>query len=299
MVRLPCECAILARELGLAEPPCERCVAERFFSYWRGGKGEPKVPAGCWVAHTVLTALECARMRARLEKAVRRIGLKWADVEKLAVLHDVGKLSGAYARYGFRGLRHNVLSAVVAYHACGGNTAIVRAAFLHHEAFHWRDLYRLGVYQHLSDSLSSEVKQLVGRGFRLRDGYVLALENLADLLNYMEMRSVRPVLAAIAKESFYQMEPSELERKLGRFRPVEMALYWILYLADNRAASARETSRAYWLDAIGRLPEEAKGPAELADRILGLRGRLAHISLTALPNLRGGEGREWSSPRSG
>ena len=95
------------------------------------------------------------------------------------------------------------------------------------------------------------------------------------------------------------MEPSELERKLGRFRPVEMALYWILYLADNRAASARETSRAYWLDAVGRLPEEARGPAELADLILGLRGLLAHISLTALPSSRGGGGRGWSSLRSG
>jgi len=282
-VKFPRECVILARELGLAEPPCERCVAEHFFSYWRGGKGEPKVPAGCWVAHTALTALECTRMRARLERAVQRIGLTWADVELLAVLHDVGKLSEAYARYGFRGLRHNVLSAVVAYRACGENIAIMRAAFLHHEAFHWGDLCRLGIYQHLLDSLSSDMKRLVGRGFRLRDEYVSALENLADLLDNMEVRSARPTLAAIAKEDFYQMEPSELERKLGRFRPAEIALYWVLYLADNRAASARETSRAYWLDAIRRLPEEAKGPAELADLILRRRRHLAHISLTALP----------------
>jgi len=297
-VRPPRECIILARELGLAEPPCERCVAERFFSYWRRREGEPRVPAGCWVAHTALTALECTRMRARLEKAVRRMGLTWADVEKLAVLHDVGKLSEAYG-YGFRRLMHNVLSAVVAYRACERNIAIVRAVFLHHEAFHWRDLYRLGVYQHLSDSLSSEMKRLVGKGFRLRDGYVLALENLADLLDYMEMESVRPVLAAIAEEGFYQMESSELERKLGRFRPMEMTLYWILYFADNRAASARETSKAYWLDAVRRLPEEAKRPAELADRILELRGRLAYISLTILPNLRGGEESSRPSPCSG
>jgi len=299
LVRPPRECVILARELGLAELPCERCVAEHFFSYWRGRKGELKVPAGCWVAHTALTALECARMRARLEKVVRRMGLTWADVEKLAVLHDVGKLSEAYARYGFRGLRHNVLSAVVAYRACGRNITITRAAFLHHEATHWRDLYRLGVYQHLTDSLSSSMRRLVGRGFRLRDGYVLALEGLANLVDHMGARGARPVLAFLANEDFYQMNPSELERKLGRLTWRSMALYWILYLADNRAASARETSRAYWLDAVRRLPEEARGPAELADLILGLRGRLAHISLTALPSSRGGGGRGWSSPRSG
>ena len=298
MVRLPRECVILARELGLAEPPCERCVAEHFFSYWRGGKGEPKVPAGCWVAHTALTALECARMRARLERALRRVGLKWADVELLAVLHDIGKLSEAYARYGFRGLRHNVLSAVVAYRACGGNMTIMRAAFLHHEASHWRDLYWLKV-PHIRDTIFSDMVRLVVRGFKLRDGYVLALEELAGLLDRMGVEGTRPVLAIIADEDFYQMSQDELDRKLGRFRPVEIALYWILYLADNRAASARETSEAYWLDAVRRLPEEAREPAELADLILRLRGRLVHISLTALPGLRGGGEGPCPSPRSG
>ena len=62
-------------------------------------------------------------------------------------------------------------------------------------------------------------------------------------------------------------------------------LYWILYMADNRAASARETSKAYWLDALKEFEKVSSEPVNLSDKILKSEFR-ADIMLTAL--MRGG-----------
>jgi len=282
---VPRECAVLVHELCLREPPCETCIAPEFFSFWRPIDEGKRRPAGCWIAHTALTALECARLRPRLERALRRLGMSWSAVEMLAVLHDVGKLSEPYGRRSMPG--HNVLSMVVASSVCGPSSPISQAVFLHHEAMHWRDIYRIGLHQHIT--IPPLTKRIINRGFRLRHGYIGALERLNAFLDIMGVEGAGETIEGVMARASYRMAPQEAEFYIRYFSPKAMSLYWVLFLADNRAASARETSEAYWLDVVRRAFEEARSPAELSDILLRRAGRLTHISLTALfkPGERG------------
>jgi len=153
---------------------------------------------------------------------------------------------------------------------------------------HWRDLRRTGLYQHIADSLRPWTRALISRGFRLRDGYVGALERLLKFIGILGMEGAQRAVEAVMAEAAYRMDHRELDFLIRRFPPRAIALYWALFLADNRAASARETSKAYWLDVVREPLEKAGNPAGLADSILKRSGRMAHIALTALPRLGGG-----------
>ena len=286
----PPECMVLTQELCLKKPPCETCVAREFFSFWRSGQ-----PKGCWVAHTALTALESLRMKPRLARALLRLGVSWTDVEKLTVLHDTGKLTKYYGR-GWAG--HNVFSMVIAAITCGRRSPVAQAVFLHHEAMHWGEIYRMRYPTvSLADTIRRWQREAAVKGFRLREGHEKAVEQLRIFLDIMGINSVTDLLEVVKNTLFFKLGrmPDDI---VSRLDTRATALYWVLYLADNRAASARDGPESYWLYKAREMVSEHRDPSKLAEGLLKNHPR-SDIALTALPDLRGGEGRPCPSPRSG
>ena len=275
MVRIP-ECEVLVRELGFGKPPCGACVADRFFSFWHRRKYDKKRPAGCWVAHAALTLLECLRLRPRLEGALRRLKIPWSDIEVLAILHDAGKLTECYAK-GIPG--HSVFSMVIVANICGYRSRLARAAFLHHEAFHWARVAKRGL-EHIADAISSNQSKIASNGFNLRKGHDEAVECLKALLHSAGLRQMDDILDELSSRRKYSLncKPDEL---ISYIDAKDIAMYWILYLADNRAASARDGPKGYWLYRIREIMSSHQDPLDLTDKLLNEYPR-PNIALTAL-----------------
>jgi len=275
-VNRPKECEVLADVLKVDSPPCEDiCVAGRFPSYRKDRR-----PEGCWAAHTALTAIECLRLKPRLMRALERMKVGWELVEEASVLHDMGKLSEAYVKG--RHVQHNVFSSVMALSICE-NRVVPTSILLHHEAMHWRNLYRrpLSTLQRLQGTI--DVRSLV-RGFNLHERWRDAIMALRATLEMIEMEHVNSTLDILLKsDGRYKADPSWISRclKWGAHLRKAITLYWVLYLADNRAASARDGLEAYWLRSLRSLSRYSDYPSQLANMIL--RGvKRPDISLTAI-----------------
>ena len=273
-VERPNECKVLTEILKF-RPPCEdTCVVARFPSHR---------PHGCWVAHTALTAIECMNMAPRLRRALERSGISWGLVEEASVLHDVGKLSEAYVNG--RRVQHNVLSATVALSICE-DLVVPTSILLHHEALHWRELYRkpLSFFQRIRMTLYIDP-----RGFRLHERYREAVRPLKAILDSFGMEAAVSTLDRALSKREYGVERGGVRRRnvvneclrwSSHFRR-GLTLYWVLYLADNRAASARDGPDAYWLRSLRSLSELSRDPSRLADAILK-SARRPDITLTAI-----------------
>lgn len=279
----PNECRVLAVMLKSRIPPCkDTCVAGRFPSY---KDKQTKRAMGCWVAHTALTAIECLRLKPRLERALDRKGIPWERVEEASILHDVGKLSEAYVSGSY--VQHNVLSAVVALSLCE-DRVVPTAILLHHEAMHWKDLYRTPLSTTLRRLQEKIDMRPIVRGFSLHEGWMDAVKAVKTVLEELEIESAVSALKRILRNRKHRVAPGDINRCLrwGDHLRKALILYWILYLADNRAASARDGLRAYWLNSIMCLSEEElENPSRLADAILR-RVKRPDVSLTAISEPR-------------
>jgi len=270
----PPECSILVRELNLEGPLCQKCISKYFFSFWHDDH-----PKGCWIAHTALTALECLRLRPRLEKPLRRLKIAWDEVEALAVLHDTGKLTEFYAdrRKRWRRVGHNVFSMAIAANTYGRTYRVARAAFLHHEAFHWSEVIKRGL-EHIGNTIKNWHRTAIIRGFRLRDGYEEAVEYLGEFLNALGIRELDWILDELMRRRIYDLRGRMPDELISYIDAKDIALYWVLYLADNRAASARDGPEGYWRYRLLDIVSECRDPAELTERLLKAK---LHIALTA------------------
>ena len=278
-VNRPKECEVLADVLKVDSPPCEDiCVAGRFPSYRKDRR-----PEGCWAAHTTLTAIEYLRLKRRLKRALEGRGIKWELVEEASILHDVGKLSEAYVTG--RNVQHNVLSFVVALSICE-DRVVPTSILLHHEAMHWRDLYRqpFSALQRLQRTIDM---RRITRGFSLHENWRDAVMAVKRMLEILEMKHASSILDILLKNRKYRANSNQINRCLRWNRHLSKALilYWILYLIDNRAASARDGLEAYWLRSLDGLCEYSRKPSLLADMILRSIKR-ADVSLTAIPEPR-------------
>jgi len=234
-------------------------------------------------------------MKPRLARALLRLDISWADVEKLTVLHDTGKLTEYYGR-GWAG--HNVFSMVIAAIICGRRSPVTQAVFLHHEAMHWGEIYRRRYPTvSIADTIKRWQREAAVKGFRLREGHEKAVEQLRILLGIMGINSVVDILEVVENTRLFRLGymPDDI---VSRLDTRATALYWVLYLADNRAASARDGPESYWLHKAKEMASKHRDPSKLADELLRRHPR-PDIALTALPDLRGGEGRSCPSPRSG
>lgn len=275
-IEWPKECIVLSAQLGMEAPPCEKlCVKETFPSY-RDGDGKMQ---GCWVAHTALTVIESVRLKSRLGKALEKRGVNWHVVEDLAILHDVGKLSEAYIEWK-RPMQHNVFSWAIAL-TLYRDLTIPTTILLHHEAMHWRDLYRkrLSFFQQLRATIN--MKPII-EGFKLHERCDDTLNALKIVLRDLKLE--RKILDDILGVRVYRAKLEDLNRCLrwGKHLSMALKLYWILYLADNRAASARDGLEAYWLNLLKKFSEISEEPLKLTDCILK-KIRRVDIALTALP----------------
>mgnify|MGYP000218034965 CR=1 FL=1 len=272
------ECTVLLRELGYVnKPPCVTCTSNSFYSWRKEEKG-----MGCWVAHTALTCLECLRLMPRMFKPIEKYNLTWEDVEVLAVMHDVGKLSSQYLEG--KKIQHNVISSYIMLELCKDDETIENskpvalAILLHHEAYHWKRLLHLQIQPfHFVDSIKT-----INEDIRLGDGYRLALDNLSDFLKKMKIKAGLKLINRLKERNVYHYDQREINRLLAEnaIRAKAFLLYWILYLADNRAASSRESHQNYWIEPLRRM--SPMSPSDLAQKILENHPR-PDISLTAIP----------------
>lgn len=249
------ECSVLLirlREEGL-ESPCSLCPVrdgEALPSHW---DRKTRSPLGCSIAHTTLSLLEARKLSKHFRNPVERLAQKfdindgWNVALLSVVLHDIGKLADEY-RLEYPNFAHNVLSAVVVHRALEGpvGRAIAYALLLHHEAYHWSDVEKLATVS-LLDVLRSSCKVSI-KGDIVR----FFQESILNLLEAVGLKALRTdlhkVCETLIRLSGQRLEPRyELAAILGNTFLFSLPLYRLIYLADNRAASAREGSSSYWL----------------------------------------------------
>lgn len=269
------ECVTLAKLLGREWPLCAECDRARRPSYFVDGD-----PKGCWVAHTVLAVYEAAALARVLGKLLNRLELRERLLEA-AALHDAGKLTRQYVEGKCK--FHNVLSAAIADAALrglgrsdGDRRVVCLAVLLHHEARHWRALYEEPLALHVCDTWRSQQR------FEVLDAEP-TLAAAQELLDQLGLRGAAEALSRVPERGSVSRDwCTELLRRDPAVYRRSLPLYYLVRLADNRAASARET---YWL---WRLPTGASSPYEFTEALSssGLRG-LA-LTLSRVHALSGG-----------
>lgn len=284
------ECLVLRMFLG-EEPSClQTCTRGRFPSYHDMGRGR-----GCWVAHTALCILEALRVKNEVTTILNRRNIRWRTLILTLLLHDFGKLSKNYVSRSRLEIRHNEVSAQIAYdvltelekanHVDGEEKEIVsQACFLHMEYYLWRSMIKGGfttISQLTSPSMVVE----------LADGVEEPLENLKLVLKDVGVLE-EPVFLVISKAARIRkvkLVPSNYTVIHNWARSLKtISLQWFILLFDNRASSARRGVNSYWsilLKEAMKLNSEAKPDAEKITRfsdysLSKLRGRLTPLPRT-------------------
>jgi len=275
-------------------------------------------PEGCLIAHTTLTLIETQRLAPHFREPLRKMielngpkGLldvslndSWNLALAMSLLHDFGKLSDQYVR-GSRGkgtfFGHHQLSAIIAHKALSkiihSYTSLVVACAIvfHHEALDWRALessiftfdYLTKVFTSLkaiqytvvndrlklfNDNLARVLKQLQEGGFLLNDQYNLMLQVLTKALQELSNNEQTPL--------YVGKELNVVKVKKPNVTVPAFFLYRLLYLADNRAASARSR---YWLDMFKEVDWDDL--ERVVEQIYhALTRRRYYIGLSAIPN---------------
>jgi len=224
------------------------------------------------------------------------------------LLHDIGKLTDQYVERSNRGyvyFRHHQLSAIIAYKALSEilhdyndyiATVAAYAILFHHEALDWRSLEsdififnyltevftstkiiqytinddRLKIFNH---NLNWMLKQLCKEGILIIDQYNFLFKVLAK---------------ALQKLSDNRQTPLRVGRVLnvGKAKKTNVStpaffLYRLLYLVDNRAASARSQ---YWLDLLQKIDWDDM--ERVADQVYyALTQKCYYIGLSAIPEI--------------
>ena len=214
-------------------------------SYYEGGKGK-----GCLIAHTLLSLYETYRIHKYTLKILKkRLGVLSDTILALTtILHDVGKLD---KKYGSGTFKHNIVSSVLAKHLLENILddryvgEIVVAIFLHHEAYEWK--YIGSFIPTLCDASRSpipveiELKDL--KNF-LRTTYKVFVKS-----KYFFIKDAKLFDNLFNKILYKNSLPSKAD--IGIICSLNQSvisngllLYYLLYLVDNRAATARRNK--YW-----------------------------------------------------
>jgi len=248
---------------------CE-CKEIKYPSWIDRNKRESK---GCLIAHTLLALVEIEKILHRVIGSVRRafnVLENSATIEPTEVLystllfHDIGKIDNHYRTGELTS--HNVISAYLAkivlekIYPVSVTNSISMAIYLHHEAYHWRDLALLPILDilRLKKEISVEVnkKDLLELLTVFRENCTLfskqgtlckVINNIINIIGSIEehLKFKAKISVFFPKELQRHIKPTRGVAKFSALRPV-FVLYRLLHLVDCRAASVREGLDKYW-----------------------------------------------------
>ncbi len=293
--RAKSECRALA-SLGVSCPLSGRCEEPPLPSYFlesSAGAGARGEPSGCWAAHTALTLVEALRLFTLFRAALERRGLSGEAVVAAALLHDAGKLNSWYVEKGHS--FHNISSAAVALRVAGEvcsikplAAVIAQAVLLHHEYRMWESLssseYLIRDYYTLLSVKARTVKlhERSGKALEALRGLAGSALRLVAAGEEGERWAelAQSLVDKVKARQAYSLTPEE-ERELAsaEHAPKSLPLYYVLQLADNRAARWREG--VDWRAELLEAASKAGSPLELGSLVARMYGSRSRILLTA------------------
>ena len=312
------ECNVLKKRY--IRPLCASSICGRIPSYYKGGKGEGCLIAHTLLSlyeyerirEKILSIL--ARIVKRELK--RKESVKEYDINTIyclldvtltltILLHDVGKLSTQYGKN--RKFRHEVLSSIYAwllleeYYNRLNNSLkhivnvlklqnqVASSILLHHESFYWRELEELPTYIDLTHVVSRYIYKYKPLEYEMYKMFVEAL--LPNLIKYKlvseeTLKGIKLLNDVIMRVYNAWEDVNKIMSRIGesgeiRINNLVLPLYYILFLIDNRAASARDK---YW-EEIYVNNINTKGDYEaLIKNIFKTGGsQILHVSIALLP----------------
>jgi len=299
------ECKILMENFRLKPPCIKECQAKEIPSIVL--PDDKFKVEGCLTAHTILTLLELQRLIQVFKKQTRRVlenvsGLIgkdfWLIPASILLLHDVGKLTDDYI--GRRGFKHWHVSALTYAKALkdflGDKLALIGsyAILLHHEVMDWRRLEKTPHFTYLDeafsliyytvslnrlkifkDSISPILKQLTDLKIIMDSQYTMLQQILERALNVLAENHGKSI------DLGWELEKYKFSKNVKYLVP-SLFLYRIVYLADNRAASARER---FWESLIKNVNwDDSRKIAEQILNILSSQTFSYYMGLSAIPN---------------
>ncbi|RLI98470.1 MAG: hypothetical protein DRP00_01915 [Candidatus Aenigmatarchaeota archaeon] len=236
-------------ELFGSKTNCKTCIYQETPSYIFDGK-----PTGCLIAHIALSLIEAILIAKYYSKPIERLLSKcnvknpWNLTLTAVLLHDFGKLTNSYRKGKPSKAPHNIVSSIIASKVVEGaaKPIISYAILFHHEAFHWKDVERLlgviSIHQTVPSKIKAEFNEKILYTF---------YENLSKLIKVIKLDFLNSVLySAIEKAEELSGKPLLSKLEIVKLTPTNLALpaalalYKIIYICDNRAASARSE---YWV----------------------------------------------------
>ena len=309
------ECRVLSSILEEVPRCRSTCSAKHITPSFIDDREDVPSPEGCLVAHTALSLIETQNLVACFKKPLHRVielnkpkelpnissDELWNVVLAMSLLHDFGKLADEYVdrskkRRAYFG--HHRLSAIIAHKTLSETshdyiaTVVAYAILFHHEALDWRSIESsIFTFNYLMKVFAEDVKYTVAD-----DRFKLFGGNLDELLTQLHERG----FLSIEQHRFLSQVLARALQELLRNRSVTLCikkvldvtktrkpnvtapaffLYRLLYLADNRAASARSW---YWPGSLRNV--NWSNAEEVAGQIYrALTERRYYIGLSAIP----------------
>jgi len=315
-MKYPNECLVLSSIYNIKLDCCKGNRKLVYPSYV-----DKDTPQGCLIAHITLTLLEFERIK---NKIINNFELNFKRLTKLKkfkkedileiirytlILHDIGKLSENYVedkRY-----RHEIASAILSFLMLEKNPLITvsvlrylipTAILLHHESYQWRILeetlseidiigyfrkalgWKRGPYSNMKfkqDKLLTNIKwlkEILEKIGLLTKNVDLLLEDIKKIQR-MSKNSEKVVLLI-----------NKMENLTPKLLRLVLQLYYIIYITDNRAASAREEYWIYsWKENWNRTMKTIRNREELMSSFLNnYRKKVKFITyistLSLIPN---------------
>ena len=264
------------------------------------------------IAHSVLSVIEAQRMRNVFQISLHRVfkaneirGFTTPSVEKLwqailsaTLIHDLGKLTKNYQEG--RSIRHHYISAIVARRALRNilgefmSLALAYAIILHHEAIDWRSVEKGFLTSSYIHEVFSPTNPIIYEAPKIPlENFQQAIEEVLDAL--VEKGSLsqeeRDILSEVQGSALAELKQSagktlRIDKELNaenlrdkRYQVPAMAVYRLIYLADNRAASARER---YWLEVLSEV-NWSRLDAVSEEILKRLSGKPYYIGLSSMP----------------
>lgn len=269
------ECEELKRRLKIEERPCLPCKSDLLPSYYI----ERKVPKGCLAAHIGLCLLELKSIET-IDKIIDQ-----SLIVDAILLHDIGKLTKGYHKAP-ASYRHNVYSSLFILELRGleeHKYELAMSVFLHHEYNEWERAYKSGEM----DVLSTIPYRTTEMDRKRVEAFVDCMKSISERL----MMRIDNTLNLLKNNA--DLVLSEPRRRLKGFRVANIstiseaiALSYILYLLDNRAALFREVRFEWLKNEVVKLKWR---PEKLAEEILtneniDIKRRARYVLLSLLPD---------------
>lgn len=308
----PLECITLFKTLGKPPLCIGSCSAMEIPSYL-----DNSIPRGCLIAHLALTLIEMQRISSYFRIPLYNLFIHYSveDYSKMDVdscwkflltsslLHDIGKLTDQYInRYavGQDRILHHQVSAVIAKKTLENTVSesmalgVAYGILFHHEAIDWIAVEKSLLYfsyiqralsptrniiYNLSENRLDKFKENVRNILdQLLDGHLLT-ESQHQTLTLMLARASQKLIDNQGVVINVTRELSVAKIENPKYLTPALSLYRLLYLTDNRAASAREL---YWLELIQGV--DWKRIEDVAQQITNkLAKRYRYIGLSSIP----------------